>query len=118
MSRMNLRLSQTALALLLPIMAALAGCTLDPVAEKWVGKDVSAFFAEYGPPMSSGGNGPKRVFVWRNESSWRAITGQIPMLCQTLIYVGAENRIEEFKPFAGEYGRCPEVFGKPRLKPY
>ncbi len=88
------------------------GCTWDgQPPSQWLGRDANEFFKTFGLPLKaeqlpSGG----KMYAWENRSSWRAITGQIPMLCHVFIVTDPSNVITKFRPQTGGLSRCHEKF--------
>jgi hypothetical protein len=95
------------------ITGTLIGCSPKeaPPAD-WLGRNADDFFKYFGPPKSQTRmpSGEHR-YIWESRSAWRAITGQIPMLCQVVIHANSENEIVEFFP-AIDFSVCAEKFGK------
>jgi hypothetical protein len=95
-------------------MSVLLGCS--PQEEppgKWLGRNINEFFMTFGPPKSSElMQSGQKSYLWENRSSWRAITGQIPMLCSANIIADSNGVITEFAPRHRHLSKCPEKFGK------
>jgi hypothetical protein len=107
MSRQSLKISGVALLLM-----GLMSCTPDegrPI--RWLGRNADEFFRTFGPSKSEEQlPGGRKQYLWENRSSWRAITGQIPMLCRAFVVTTPDNIIIEFIPVSSRLSRCAEKF--------